>query len=70
MTECAVIDEITSGLLTLREAAGLLDVSKSTIERRIKAGELRAIKVGHLTKVSKNAVRDYVVNSCPPVVYR
>lgn len=70
MTANAVVDEIFSGLLTIREAAGVLDISKSTIERRIRAGELRAIKVGHLTKISKNALRDYAANACPRVVYR
>jgi excisionase family DNA binding protein len=63
------VDDISSGLLTLREAAKVLNVSKSTIERRIKSGDISAIKLGYLTRVPKISVRNYE-QSRPPAVYR
>lgn len=47
-------------LLTRREVADLMRVSVQTIDREIKRGHLRAVKVGKQVRISEGAVRDYV----------
>lgn len=47
-------------LLTRREVADLMRVSVQTIDREIKRGHLRAVKVGKQVRIPEGAVRDYV----------
>lgn len=47
-------------LLTRREVADLMRVSVQTIDREIKRGHLRAVKVGKQVRITEGAVRDYV----------
>lgn len=53
--------EVTSRLrmLTPEQVADALGVSRSTISRKIKAGEIRAIKVGNRNRVSYDEFERY-----------
>jgi excisionase family DNA binding protein len=67
------VDEPTMGafspLFTLNEAAKILRVSKSWIERRIREQRLRAVKLGSLTRIAK-ADLDAFVALAPAAAYR
>lgn len=45
-----------SKLLKLKEVADILRVSKATVTKLIKAGQLRAVKVGRQWRVSEEAL--------------
>jgi excisionase family DNA binding protein len=50
-------------LLTVAEVAGRLHVSRQTVWRRVRSGELRAVRVGgHLVRVPADAVDELVRN--------
>jgi excisionase family DNA binding protein len=49
-------------LLTLDEAAALLQVSKRTLQRMIKTGELPAFKVGGQWRLRETQLRQWVEN--------
>ncbi len=49
-------------LLTLAEAAQLLQVSKRTLQRMIKLGDLPAFKVGGQWRVRETQLRQWVAN--------
>ena len=59
----------TGPLLTRTEAAERLAVSKSTIYRLIRSGELPAYKVGHQVRVAAVAIENYI-KALPPPVYK
>ena len=45
--------------MSLRKVAELLDTSESTVRREIKAGRLRAYKIGKLIKIAREDFLDY-----------
>lgn len=47
-------------LLTLRQVAGRLQVSMSTIHRRIKAGELPTVRIGRSLRVRPEDLDAYI----------
>jgi len=49
-------DQARPGLLTVAEVAGMLRVSEMTIYRLIKAGELRALKIGKSYRLREDDV--------------
>ncbi len=66
-------------LLTLREAASILKISKRTLHRMIQTGQIPALKVGgqwrilesrleELVQEEKNTAPDAGVIACPTVV--
>jgi len=59
----------TGPLLSRSEAAERLAVSKSTIYRLIRSGELPAYKVGHQVRISAVAIENYI-RAQPPPVYK
>lgn len=56
-------------LLTLNEVATNLDVSRATVERLIRAGRLRALKLGHLTRVRQSDQNAFLA-ALPAAEYR
>jgi len=55
-------------MLSIKEAANLLNVSETTIRRMIKRGDIVAIKVGTKGKtspwrISQNAINEYIKES-------
>lgn len=46
--------------LTLEQVSKLLGVSKRTIMRQIKAGRLKAFKVGRSLRFEKEAIQEYI----------
>ena len=52
---------MTPRLLTLDEASGVLRCSRSTVERRIAAGLLPAVRLGRLVLVDEADVRRMVL---------
>jgi len=59
----------TGPLLSRSEAAERLAVSKSTIYRLIRSGELPAYKVGHGIRVAQTDLENYI-KALPPPVYK
>jgi excisionase family DNA binding protein len=55
-------------LLTLSEAANLLQVSTRTLQRMIRNGELPAFKVGGQWRVRETQLRQWVKNRESPLV--
>jgi len=47
-------------LLTVPEAAEILNTSDKTVRRRIKDGELPAIKDGHLVRIDPRDLEDFI----------
>jgi len=58
----------TGPLLSRSEAAERLAVSKSTIYRLIRSGELPAYKVGHGIRVAQTDLENYIRAQPPPVL--
>lgn len=48
---------------TLKEAAALLKISKSSLERAIARGEIEALKFGSLTRITSAELRRYVARA-------
>lgn len=46
--------------LSIKKVAEILSVSKTTILMKLKAGEMKYIKVGKLYKIPKESVIEYV----------
>jgi excisionase family DNA binding protein len=59
----------TGPLLSRRQAAELLGVSKETVYRLVRSGELPAFRVGHQIRISQVAVENYI-RAMPPPVYK
>ena len=51
-----------SRLLTVEDAASMLQVDPRTIRRRIKSGELPAIYIGRLVRIEPNSLRVFISN--------
>ena len=47
-------------LLTISEAAEILNTSVKTVDRHIKDGELRAIKIGRLVRIDPHDLEDFI----------
>jgi excisionase family DNA binding protein len=47
-------------LLTVPDAAEILSTSDKTVRRRIKSGELRAIKDGRLVRIDPRDLEDFI----------
>ena len=47
-------------LLTVREVATMLRVSKMTVYRLIDAGSLRSLRIGHSLRLPSSSVREYL----------
>ena len=61
-------DLMASGpLLTRQEAADALNVSKATVYRLVRSGELPAFRVGHQIRIGQTAVENYLLALPPPV---
>ncbi|WP_025273370.1 helix-turn-helix domain-containing protein [Haloglycomyces albus] len=48
---------------TVQEIAGFMQVSKMTVYRLVKSGELQAMRVGRSYRVPHDALKAYIVNS-------
>jgi len=59
----------TGPLLSRSEAAERLAVSKSTIYRLIRSGELPAFRVGHQVRIGAVDLENYI-KALPPPVYK
>ena len=53
---------MTEQLLTLDQVAARLQVSMSTIRRRVKAGELRVVRIGRQIRVRPEDFDAFVAN--------
>jgi excisionase family DNA binding protein len=51
------------GLLTVGETAGLLRISPQTFYRRVRAGDVRVVRVGRRVLVDPRDVDDFVQRS-------
>jgi len=47
-------------LLTKRQAAEILQLSIPTIDRKIRTGELRAVRLGRAVRIEPDDLREYV----------
>jgi excisionase family DNA binding protein len=63
---CSLFQDIR--LLTLSEAANLLQISTRTLQRMIRNGELPAFKVGGQWRVRETQLRQWVENRESPLV--
>lgn len=50
-------------IITVKQLAEFLQVSELTVKRAIKAGDLKAFKVGRDWRIEKEAVLDWVKNN-------
>lgn len=48
--------------LSLEEVAKMLDVSERTVAREVKAGRLRAFKIGRMLRFKPEAIEEYAKN--------
>lgn len=53
---------------TKREVGDLLHWSERTVDRRIKAGLLHAVKLGTSVRITESAYKDYVARGCPATI--
>ncbi len=54
---------------SMPDAAKLVGVSHHLLRTQIRAGKLRAIKLGRRTVIKRTALEDWIHNA-PPLVYR
>ncbi len=47
--------------VTVREAAGLLHVSRPTVEKYVKTGELPSVKIGGCRRIMRYDLEDFLV---------
>lgn len=50
-------------IMTIEQLAEALHVSRSTINRAIKAGDLKAFKIGKSVRIEKESVIEWVQNN-------
>jgi excisionase family DNA binding protein len=50
-------------LRTIDQVAALLGCSRSSVQRRIRAGELRALRIGRLVRIRDCDLDDYIAGS-------
>lgn len=53
-------DQASSRLLTIEEAARILNVSGRTVRRQIASGSLQALRIGRSVRVSPEALEGYL----------
>lgn len=51
----------------LDEVAEILQVTRRTIYNHLKAGNLKAVKIGKYWKVSKENLQEFIMNGAPPI---
>ncbi len=56
----AVTEKISNKLLTVNEVAGILRVSKMTVYRLVKSGQIPAIRVGKNYRIKESDVNKYL----------
>ena len=55
-------DEFSEPLMTVKDVAAAMKVSKKTVRRRIAAGELPAIRDGRLIRIRPTDYRNYLIS--------
>lgn len=58
---------MSAGMLSVEQLAELLQVSRDTIYRLAKRGELPGRKVGHMWRFSGHAIEEYVCQGSKPI---
>lgn len=58
-------DTLTDEVYTLEEAAAVLKVSRHVLWRRVKAGDVTAVKVGRDYRIPRDALRFYIGQGLP-----
>ncbi|MBI1827850.1 MAG: helix-turn-helix domain-containing protein [Planctomycetes bacterium] len=53
-------------VLTVQQAAELMQVSTDTVYRLVSSGELPAKKVGRIWRLHRSAIKSYLTNATPP----
>ena len=53
-------------LLTVDEVAGLMQISRASVYRLIRAGQLPPVRCGRVVRVSERAVHEHLRKSLPP----
>ena len=59
MTAIPAIPQSEKLLLTVEEAAALLNLGRTSVFALIKSGALRSVRIGRSRRVPQEAVRDY-----------
>jgi excisionase family DNA binding protein len=49
-------------LLTVKQAAGRLNVSERTLERLLSERRIRKVKIGRLTRITSREVENYIAS--------
>ena len=66
-TDAPSQDLMASGpLLSRQQVADKLNVSRATVYRLIRAGEIRAYRIGHSIRVAQVDLENYVLAQPPP----
>ena len=55
-------DEFSEPLMTVKDVAAAMKVSKKTVRRRIAAGELPVIRDGRLIRIRPTDYRNYLIS--------
>jgi excisionase family DNA binding protein len=61
-------NEISGQLYSRNRVASLLDVSLKTLERKIAAGDLRAVKIGRLVRIPASEIARLTASNSEPTV--
>ena len=61
---------INRSVLTVSEAASVLGVSSCTIYKMIRAGLIRAEKLGHIWKIPVNSINTFIAQKWLMLVFR
>lgn len=56
-------DELYSGLFTMEQTRGVLGVSQPTLLKMIRAGDLRTVKLGTITYVSRDSLKAFIATA-------
>jgi len=58
---------VEKGLLTTTEAAGYLSCGRSTLFELLRAGELRVVKLGRATRISRRELDGWIAARSAPL---
>jgi len=53
-------DELYAGLFTMEQTRRVLSVSQPTLSKMIRAGDLRTVKLGTITYVSRDSLKAFI----------
>ena len=53
-------ERISMQLLSKKEVCGILGIASRSLDRRIAAGDIGIVKVGHLTKIKLSEVKAFI----------